>query len=405
MHTCIHLLSPAVLRAKTCSALHRIKVHEQSLNHRQQFTFGSADQRDPAFGDRVNARWIHPEGKAAGDRPSVHSQRYAWFAATVEVVGQACHGSLGIAQRIIYPAKNRIENLRPGLINLIWLAKTLRLLAVVTLLCSWLTAFAQQISNPGDQQTLSRQTETDDQRSPLQMFQENLERKFPQVQGALVEPSFQNFYKVTKGTEVGFVSADLRYLIRGEVFDLDKGTSLSTLAKVPANQVEGKAPLAAQKVDISNLPTSDAIRFGTGKRKLYVFSDPDCPFCKSYELVLARAHDVSIYVFPFPLEMLHPQARAVSEQIWCRAPEQRAQAWRNYVLHGQIPSKSAKGTKGQRGCSTPIESNIQLGASLGITGTPATIFENGTLHMGAMDDKRLNFFLTTAHASSNGEKK
>ena len=63
------------------------------------------------------------------------------------------------------------------------------------------------------------------------------------------------------------------------------------------------------KVNFSELPLKDAIKEvrGKGQRKLVVFSDPDCPYCKKLERDLPRLDNVTIYTFPFPLEGLHPE--------------------------------------------------------------------------------------------------
>jgi thiol:disulfide interchange protein DsbC len=137
------------------------------------------------------------------------------------------------------------------------------------------------------------------------------------------------------------------------------------------------------KVDFDSLPLDQAIKVvrGNGSRKVAVFSDPDCPFCKKLEQKeLAPLTDVTIYTFLFPLEGLHPDAANKSKAIWC-APD-RAKAWQDWVLNGQI-------AKGGASCDNPMEKNVELGKKLGVTSTPTLIFADGKRMLGAYPSKEI----------------
>lgn len=137
------------------------------------------------------------------------------------------------------------------------------------------------------------------------------------------------------------------------------------------------------KVDFNALPLEQAIKVvrGNGSRKVAVFSDPDCPFCKKLEQKeLAPLTDVTIYTFLFPLESLHPDAANKSKAIWC-APD-RVKAWNDWVLNGQV-------AKGGASCDTPIEKNAELGRKLGVTSTPTLIFADGKRMLGAYPSKEI----------------
>ena len=209
-------------------------------------------------------------------------------------------------------------------------------------------------------------------------FETDLIAKFPQAQGAKIAPSFENFYSVTKGSEVVFVSSDLKYLISGQVMDLTANKSL-TQELVDANR---------PKMKISDLNTKDAILLkGTsGKKKLFVFSDPDCPYCKQVEKQFGDLKNVSIYIFPMPLAGLHPNAVATTENIWCS--KDKATAWHGYVANGTPVAPVAK-------CDTPIDRNLALAQKYGINGTPALIFEDGTIMPGAAATKTIQDKLDT----------
>ena len=149
---------------------------------------------------------------------------------------------------------------------------------------------------------------------------------------------------------------------------------------------------ALRQVDFNSLPLDQAIKVikGNGARKVAVFSDPDCPFCRKLEKEgLATITDVTVYTFLFPLEGLHPKAADKAKVIWC-APD-RVKAWNDWILNGQLPKSGAD-------CSTPLEKNASLGRKLGISSTPTLIFENGKRLNGAYPTKDIE-------ASLNGAEK
>lgn len=215
-------------------------------------------------------------------------------------------------------------------------------------------------------------------------FAADLAAKFPATSGAKIEKSFPGFYSVVKGNEVVFVRDDLSIMINGDVIDLNVQRSLTTQIK-DANK---------PKLDVSKLSTKDAIKFGQGKNKLYVFSDPDCPFCKQLEQDLGQLQDTQIFIFPFPLTSIHPTARVTAESIWCA--EDKAAAWKDYLMQGKKPKFAT--------CDNPISRNLALGEEHQIQGTPALIFEDGTIIPGAIPLQRIQAQINAANAANAGKK-
>lgn len=138
------------------------------------------------------------------------------------------------------------------------------------------------------------------------------------------------------------------------------------------------------KVDFDALPLEQAIKVvrGNGSRKVAVFSDPDCPFCKKLEKQeLAPLTDVTIYTFLYPLDGLHPDAANKSKAIWC-APD-RVKAWQDWILNGQLAKASAS-------CNAPLDKIAALGRKLGVTSTPTLIFADGKRMLGAYPSKDID---------------
>ena len=139
------------------------------------------------------------------------------------------------------------------------------------------------------------------------------------------------------------------------------------------------------------LPLKDGItiRQGTGARKLAVFVDPNCGYCRRFERDLATVKDVTVHVFLIPI--LGPDSVAKSRDIWCaRDP---AVAWRRYMLEGVQPSKAAAS------CNVDaIDRNLAFSRTHRINGTPAVFFEDGTRRPGAIPAEQLEALLAAAAA-------
>jgi thiol:disulfide interchange protein DsbC len=195
-------------------------------------------------------------------------------------------------------------------------------------------------------------------------FQQRLKDKFPGADGAKIERAFPGFWAVSKDEEILFFNDDQTIMINGNVVDLVNKESITS--KI----MEKNKP----KIDVSELPIKDAIKLTSGKHKVYVFSDPDCPYCKRLEASLNQLKDAEIYIFPLPLASLHPNSTAIAESIWCNKNQKKA--WMAYMDANTTPKESK--------CDNPISRNLALAEKLRIHGTPAIIFADGSVIPGAI---------------------
>lgn len=140
------------------------------------------------------------------------------------------------------------------------------------------------------------------------------------------------------------------------------------------------------KVDVSLLPLDKAIVQvkGNGARKLYVFSDPDCPYCRKLEGELQGINNVTIYTFLYPLTSIHPDALRKAELIWCSGNP--AQSYSEMMLHGKEPQAGSP-------CKTPVQDIIELAQKLFINGTPGVVFGDGKLVPGALQRHQIEIYL------------
>ena len=146
-------------------------------------------------------------------------------------------------------------------------------------------------------------------------------------------------------------------------------------------------------IDVASLPTEDAMVFkqGTGARKLVVFSDPNCGYCKRIERDLVALKDVTIYTYLMPI--LGPDSTAKSRDIWCA--KENAKTWRAWMIDGSTPARQADK------CDTAaLTRNLELGRKYKIHSTPAVVFEDGTRAPGALPLERIEARMKEAAAKS-----
>lgn len=193
------------------------------------------------------------------------------------------------------------------------------------------------------------------------------------------EPDFKSvresvvpgLYEVTVGQNVGYMDRTGRYMIQGQLLDLQSKTNLSE-----------QALREAMRIDVSALPLSDAIKVvrGDGSRSVYIFADPDCPYCQDLEASMATLNNVTAYVFLLPLSEIHPDAYRKSVGIWCSSD--RSKTWLSAMLK-QTPVASAE-------CDNPIDRNAALARKLGVDGTPTVFLPSGDRYDGGLSAETLD---------------
>ena len=184
-----------------------------------------------------------------------------------------------------------------------------------------------------------------------------------------------------QGPMVVYADDKGEYILAGDLLDVKNRRNLTK---------ERMDKLTEVKWD--TLPLDNAIKVvrGDGKRKLAVFSDPDCPYCKKAEQEFAKLDNVTIYVFPYPLPM-HTDAGRKAKLVWCI--KDRSKAWLDLMLKGKVP-------EGKTDCDNPVDENLALGNKLRVDGTPALIFPNGKRVPGYVDAGRLESLLNGGGAKN-----
>ena len=147
--------------------------------------------------------------------------------------------------------------------------------------------------------------------------------------------------------------------------------------------------------DVPKLPYGDAlmIKQGNGSRRMIVFEDPNCHFCKDAERNFAALKDVTIYTFLIPI--LGDDSVSKSRQIWCS--KDNARVWRTWMLQGTMPPRP------MGSCDmSALTRNLDLAARYHLNYTPAIIFDDGTRFAGATDVQALSKRLDEVAAAKKG---
>lgn len=140
-------------------------------------------------------------------------------------------------------------------------------------------------------------------------------------------------------------------------------------------------------IEFKDLPLKDSFTIvrGNGKRKMAVFEDPNCGYCKKFERDLLKVDNVTVHVFLYPI--LSADSAEKSKNIWCA--KDKGKAFLDWMLRDVTPAAA--------NCDTgAITRNVEFGRKNRITGTPAMIFADGTRVPGAIGPDRIEKFLTTA---------
>lgn len=211
-------------------------------------------------------------------------------------------------------------------------------------------------------------------------------KKFP---GANVESVQKTphlgLYEIVVDGQIVYADEKFQYLIDGNIIEL--GTK-NNITGARQRELEEKK-LKQMAFPFEQLPFDLAFKKvkGNGARKVAVFSDPDCPYCKRLERDLEKIDNVTIYLFLYPIEQLHPKAPEVSRAIWCSSD--RIKAWDDYMLKGKQPKVSGE-------CDNPVDKIVAFGQTKKISGTPTLFFADGKRVPGAIPADQIETYLSQA---------
>ncbi|MEO7621943.1 MAG: DsbC family protein [Gallionella sp.] len=188
-------------------------------------------------------------------------------------------------------------------------------------------------------------------------IRKSLQSKFPGI-GKLeriVKTPYSGLYEIIVDDQLLYTDAQGEYLFEGNIIEAKSRRDLSE---------ERRKVLFA--IDFDKLPLELAVKKvkGNGKRKLAIFTDPNCSFCRKLEKELSRVSDVTLYLFMYPI---FPGSDVIVRNVLCS--KNPVKAWDDWMLSDITPAQAV--------CDTQTEKVKALGQKLHVNGTPNLIFGNG----------------------------
>ena len=214
-------------------------------------------------------------------------------------------------------------------------------------------------------------------------IRKNIAERLPDIPkiDEIQKTGMPGIYEIRIGTDILYTDENGSYLIQGEVIDTKTRVNLTEqrIAKLTA-------------IDFKSLPLKDAIvwKQGTGERKLVVFADPNCGYCKKFERDLQEVKNVTVYTFLYPI--LGGDSPEKSKAIWCA--KDNTKAWRDWMIKG-MPAESSPNCD-----ASALQRNYAFGKKHRINGTPGLVFEDGSQRAGALNAEAIEKLLVTNRGKS-----
>jgi len=190
-------------------------------------------------------------------------------------------------------------------------------------------------------------------------------KKFPYSKIISVSKTpYFGLYEVAFDDQLVYTDEKMTYLFSGNILDMH---TLKNLTEAREKQLYA--------INFDTLPLDLAIKNvkGDGKRKLAVFTDPNCQYCKKLEKEMVKLTNATVYIFVFPIL---PGSAEKARAIWC-SPD-RLKAWEDHMLRGVDPRSG-------KACDTSALTKISMQAKkLGINVTPTLVFEDGVIKPGTL---------------------
>ena len=183
-------------------------------------------------------------------------------------------------------------------------------------------------------------------------------------------------YQVQVGSRVAYISQDGRYLMQGDLYDLETSRNLT------------EASRASSRIDLlAGVPAEEMMVFapadGESKHTITIFTDIDCGYCRQFHREIEQVNNLGIevhYLF-YPRTGPNTDSWAKAEKVWCIGGDERNAALTRAKLGGEVPEDACDGN--------PVSSHWDLGHEIGVTGTPSVIAANGEVIGGYLPPDQL----------------
>ena len=197
-------------------------------------------------------------------------------------------------------------------------------------------------------------------------IRKNLSERLPNLPkiDEVSKTPMNGLFEIRMGNEVMYSDAGGNFLVQGALIDVKQKRNLTEermdkLSAIPFDQLPMKTAFTQVR--------------GNGKRKLAVFADPNCGYCKRFEKDLQKLDNVTIHHFLYPI--LGEDSVTKAKNIWCA--KDKAKTWNDWMINGTTPPTA--------NCdASAVDSVVAFGQKNRINGTPLILFANGTRVPGAV---------------------
>ena len=180
----------------------------------------------------------------------------------------------------------------------------------------------------------------------------------------ITDAPIPGMYEVAVGANVAYVTKDGRYIVRGDIIDVETSANVSeeTRARARATMLGSVDPASM----IVFKPANGAV-----KHTITIFTDVDCGYCRQFhrEIDKVTALGIEVHYLFYPRTGPNTESWTKADEVWCAA--ERNSALTRAKLGGSLPDAPA--------CSTPVADHFELGQRIGVRGTPAIFNEAGDL--------------------------
>jgi len=199
--------------------------------------------------------------------------------------------------------------------------------------------------------------------------------KLPGIDASSIKPTpIPGVFEVGVGADIGYVSRDARYLLRGDLIDLDTDVNLTEQRRSSA-RIDQLAGFGEDNMIIFGPAAKDA------KYEITVFTDIDCGYCRKLHSEIAQLNSLGVrvrYMF-FPRSGPNTTSWEKAEAVWCAADRKSA----------FTAAKAGQPVQSKDCGPTPVTAEWELGQAFGVHGTPAIVTEHGTLIAGYLPPREL----------------
>lgn len=214
----------------------------------------------------------------------------------------------------------------------------------------------------------------DEASAELQVVRDRVSEMFSGVEPEHVfESPIAGWYEVRRGAVVAYISSDGRYLLQGDMIDLDQQVNLSENSRN-----ESRVEM------MSSVPDDDLIVFTPDEIKytVSVFTDVDCTYCRRLHSQMDEylAEGIQVRYFLYPRSGPATASWTTAEEVWCA--DDRQEAITLAKLEKPFDTNSCN--------ASIIGAHFEMGKDVGLRGTPAIVAEDGTLFSGYLPPAQLS---------------